>query len=92
MSKNQLTLPRRYRVKKGDEVEIIAGNDRGSRGKVLQVLRKKGRVIVEGCRMMKKHVRPTQDNPQGGVEEREGSIHVSNVKVVVSAESAKAKK
>ncbi len=69
-------------VHKGDNVEVIAGNFKGSTGKVLEVLSKKQRVIVEGVRMIKKHMRKSQDNPQGKIEEREGPIHISNVKVL----------
>ena len=69
-------------VHKGDNVEVIAGNFKGSSGKVLEVLSKKQRVIVEGVRMIKKHMRKSQDNPQGKIEEREGPIHISNVKVL----------
>ena len=69
-------------VKKDDTVLIICGNDKGRRGRVLRVLPEKDRVIVEGVRMMKKHTKPTQRDPQGGIVEREASIHVSNVMVV----------
>ena len=69
-------------VRKGDNVEVIAGNFKGSSGKVLEVRSAKQRVIVEGVRMIKKHMRKSQDNPQGKIEEREGPIHISNVKVL----------
>ena len=69
-------------VKKDDTVLIICGNDKGRRGRVLRVLPEKDRVIVEGARMMKKHTKPTQRDPQGGIVEREASIHISNVMVV----------
>lgn len=72
---------KRYKmhVRKGDEVVIIAGKDKGKRGKILQVLPKEGRVIVEGVNMIKRHTRPTQANPQGGIVEREAPLHSSNV-------------
>ena len=73
-------------VRKGDNVEVIAGNFRGSSGKVLQVLSKKQRVLIEGVRLIKKHMRKSQDNPQGKIAEREGPIHISNVKVLERAE------
>ena len=73
-------------VRKGDQVEIISGNHRGSTGKVLQVLARKQRVLVEGVRMIKRHLKKSQDNPQGKIAEREGPIHISNVKVVEKAE------
>ena len=70
------------KLRKGDEVLVIAGDDKGSRGKILQVLREKNRVLVEGINMSKKHERKTQDNPQGAIVEREAPIHYSNVKKV----------
>lgn len=84
-----------FHVKKGDQVHVISGNHLGSAGKVLQVLSKKQRVLVEGVRLIKKHVRKSQDNPQGAIVEREGPIHISNVKLVERSEkigkAAKAK-
>ena len=79
-------------VHKGDQVEVIAGNFRGSTGKVLDVLPKKQRVVIEGVRMIKRHLRKSQDNPQGKIAEREGPIHISNVKVVERGERAADKK
>ncbi len=67
------------RIVKGDEVLVIAGNDRGKTGKVLAVFPARQRVIVEGVNFIKRHTRPSQKNPQGGVVEREAPIHVSNV-------------
>lgn len=66
-------------VKKGDEVVVITGTERGKRGKVIEVLRAKQRVIVEGVKMIKKHMRKSQTHPNGVILEREGSIHLSNV-------------
>jgi large subunit ribosomal protein L24 len=66
-------------VKKGDEVVIIAGADKGKRGKIISVAGDKQRVIVEGARMIKKHMRKSQQYPQGQIVEREGSVHISNV-------------
>lgn len=73
-------------VRKGDQVEVIAGNYRGSSGKVLEVIARKERVLVEGVRMIKRHLKKSQDNPQGKIAEREGPIHISNVKVVERTE------
>ena len=70
---------RRFHVKKGDQVVVLAGTERGKRGKILAVLTKKQRVIVEGVKMIKKHTRKNQQHPQGAIIEREGSIHISNV-------------
>jgi large subunit ribosomal protein L24 len=66
-------------VKKGDEVVVLAGADKGKRGKIISVATKKQRVIVEGVRMIKRHTRKSQQNPQGAIIEREGSLHISNV-------------
>jgi large subunit ribosomal protein L24 len=66
-------------VKKGDEVVVLNGIEKGKHGKILRVLTGKQRVIVEGIKMIKKHTRKSQQHPQGAIIEREGSIHVSNV-------------
>jgi large subunit ribosomal protein L24 len=70
---------RRFHVKKNDEVVVIAGADKGKRGRIITVVGKKQRVIVEGAHMIKKHTRKSQQNPQGAIVEREGTIHISNV-------------
>lgn len=75
-----------FHVKKGDQVQVITGNHLGAAGKILAVLPKKQQVLIEGVRLIKKHVRKTQDNPQGAIVEREGPIHISNVKLVDSAQ------
>ena len=67
------------KLKKGDEVTVIAGDHKGSKGKILEVIRGNDRVLVEGVNLVKKHERKTQYNPQGSITEREASIHVSNV-------------
>ena len=85
-------------VKKGDQVEVISGNFRGSSGQILAVFPGKQRVLVEGVRIIKKHLRKSQDNPSGKIAEREGPIHISNVKLIergakpVKAPESKAKK
>jgi len=68
-------------VRKGDEVVVIAGKDLGKRGKVLHVDPQKGRVKVEKVNLVKKHVKPGQKHPQGGIIEKEGAIHLSNVQL-----------
>jgi large subunit ribosomal protein L24 len=70
---------RKFHVKKNDEVVIISGTEKGKRGRVLQVLRDKDRVIIEGAKMIKRHTRKSQSHPQGAIIEREGTIHISNV-------------
>jgi len=72
-------MPSRFHVKSGDEVVVITGKEKGKRGKIVSVLTKKSRVIVEGVNIQKKHLRKSQQNPNGSIVEREGSIHVSNV-------------
>ena len=83
-----------FHVKKGDEVVVISGTERGKRGRVLQVLPRKQRVLVEGAKMMKRHVKQRRDPnaPQGGIIEREGSIHISNVMKVADFDARAAKR
>jgi large subunit ribosomal protein L24 len=82
----------KFHVKKGDQVEVISGNFKGSSGKILQVLPRKHRVLVEGVRIIKKHLRKSQDNPSGKIAEREGPIHISNVKLLERGEKPAAEK
>ncbi len=69
-------------VRRGDTVAVLAGKERGKRGKVLRVIPEQGRVLVEHVNMIKRHQRPTQKLRQGGIIEREGFVHLSNVMVV----------
>ncbi|MBB5150195.1 MULTISPECIES: 50S ribosomal protein L24 [Ureibacillus] len=69
-------------VKKGDKVKVITGKDKGKEGIVLAAFPKKDRVIVEGVNIVKKHVKPNQLNPQGGIVSQEAPIHVSNVMLI----------
>lgn len=83
----------KFHVKKGDQVEVISGNFKGSTGKILEMLPRKQRILIEGVRIIKKHTKKSQDNPQGKIVEREGPIHISNVKLVERNEKpAKEKK
>jgi len=66
-------------VKKGDEVVVLAGKERGKRGKIISVSSKSSRAIVEGLHMIKRHTRKNQQNPQGAIVEREGTVHLSNL-------------
>jgi large subunit ribosomal protein L24 len=66
-------------VKKGDKVQVISGKDKGKQGVILNALPKNNRVIVEGVNIVKKHAKPSQANPQGGILDQEAAIHVSNV-------------
>ncbi len=81
-------MPRKYNkqkklhVKKGDEVLVIAGNDKGKRGRVLTVYNSKEKALIEGINMRTHHEKPTQENPQGGRLKREAPVHISNVMVI----------
>ena len=75
----------KFHVKKGDQVTVIAGKEKGKSGKIIAVLTEKQRVVVEGLQMFKKHTRKSQQNPNGAIIEREGSIHISNVKKAEAA-------
>lgn len=78
-----LTVERyRIHVKKGDMVEVIAGKHRGKRGKVLQVMPKHGKLVIEGVNIVKRHSKPTQKLPQGGIVQKEASVFSSRVKLV----------
>jgi large subunit ribosomal protein L24 len=70
------------KIKKGDVVEVVTGDDVGKRGRVLQVIPKEKRAIVEGVNFVYKHRRPTREDPQGGRIQREAAVHVSNLRVV----------
>lgn len=74
------------RIKKGDTVQVISGNERGKTGKVLMVSPKSNRVIVEGVNFVKRHTKPSQQNPQGGIVEKEAPIHISNVMLMVGGQ------
>ncbi len=69
----------KFHIKKNDQVVVISGSHKGKTGKVLEVLASKNRAVVEGVAMIKKHLKKSQENPQGKIAEREGSIHVSNL-------------
>ena len=70
----------KFKIKRGDLVEVITGDDKGKKAKVLRVLPKSSQVIVEGCKVAKKAVKPTEKNPKGGSVDKEMPIHISNVK------------
>ena len=78
-----------FHVKKGDTVSVISGNHKGASGKILAVLPKKQQVLVEGVRIIKKHTKKSQDNPNGSILEREGPIHISNVRLLEKVEPKK---
>jgi large subunit ribosomal protein L24 len=70
------------KIRKNDNVMVIAGNDKGRTGKVLKVFPKTSRLIIEGINLRKKHTKPTQRAPQGGIQEKEAPIHISNVMIL----------
>ena len=67
------------RIRKGDMVVVTSGKEKGKRGKVLRILTKTNRVVIERVAMVKRHTKPSQKSPQGGIVEKEGSVHISNV-------------
>ena len=75
-------MQKKLHIKKGDTVVVITGNDKGHKGRVLEVLRKSDRAIVEGVNLIKKHNKPDAKHPQGGIIEQEASVHISNLMVV----------
>jgi len=75
-------MAKKFKIKKGDDVLIIAGDDKGKTAKVLRVLTKQDAVIVEGCKLAKKAVKPSEENKDGGFQDKEMPIHISNVKKV----------
>jgi large subunit ribosomal protein L24 len=79
----------KFHVKKNDEVVVLSGTQQGKRGKVLEVLRDRHRVIIEGVNFIKKSSRKTQEQPQGGIVEREGALHISKVMLVADYDSRK---
>jgi len=79
----------KFHVRRGDTVQVIAGNHKGASGKILEIKAAKAQVIVEGVRMIKKHQRKSQQHPNGAIIEREGPIHISNVKLVEKADTDK---
>ncbi len=74
-------MQKKLHIKKGDNVVVIAGNDKGQKGRVLEIIRKTDRAIVEGVNMIKKHTKPNAENPQGGIVNKEAPIHISNLMI-----------
>jgi large subunit ribosomal protein L24 len=73
---------KKIRLKKGDVVVVVSGNDRGKKGKILSIDKKHGKIIVEGVHMIKKHMRPRKQGDQGGIIEKEAALHLSNIKLI----------
>ncbi|MBR9847172.1 50S ribosomal protein L24 [Psychroserpens sp. BH13MA-6] len=74
----------KFKIKSGDTVRVIAGDHKGTEGNVLKVLKDKNKAIVEGVNMVKKHTKPSAQNPQGGIVEKEAPIHMSNLSLLTS--------
>jgi large subunit ribosomal protein L24 len=81
----------KFHVKKNDVVVVISGTEKGKRGRIIEVLRAKQRVIVEGAKMIKRHTRKSQTHPQGAIVEREGTVHISNVMLAEQYDARRAK-
>ena len=77
------------KIRKGDTVQIMSGTDAGKVGRVIKVYLDRDRILVEGINIVKKHTRPSQDNPQGGIIEKESSIHVSNTLLIAGGKPTK---
>ena len=77
------------KIRKGDTVQIISGNEAGKSGRVIKIFPAKDKIVVEGLNMAKKHARPTQANPQGGIMEKEAAIHISNVMFIVGGKPSR---
>lgn len=82
----------RFHVKKNDEVVVIAGAEKGKRGRVIAVASRKQRVIVEGVQMIKRHMRKSQQYPNGQIVDREGTVHISNVMKAEEFDARQAKR
>ncbi|MCC5943801.1 MAG: 50S ribosomal protein L24 [Bernardetiaceae bacterium] len=82
MKAKKTRKPNKLHVKKGDQVLIIAGNYKGDVGEISKVIPEKNRAIVAGVNIVYKHVKPTAENPEGGVQEKEAPIHISNLMVI----------
>ena len=74
----------KIKIKSGDTVKVIAGDHKGSEGKVLKIIRDNNKAIVEGVNMIKKHMKPNAENPQGGIIEKEAPIHISNLSLLTA--------
>ena len=74
----------KIKIKTGDQVKVLSGDDKGSEGKVVKIFRSKNLAIVEGINMVKKHNKPSSQNPKGGISEQEAPIHISNLSLLTS--------
>ena len=82
MGKKQIDIPAKLKIRKGDLVAVIAGDSKGSQGKVLEIITDKNRALVEGANMVSKHTKPNAATPNGGIVKMEAAIHISNLMLV----------
>lgn len=82
-------MQKKLHIKVGDTVKVLSGESRGQEGKILSIDKKKDRAIVEGLNMIKRHTKPSATNPQGGIEDKEGTVHISNLMVVVNGQASR---
>jgi large subunit ribosomal protein L24 len=80
--KNSVQKSNKFHIRKGDTVKVLAGNDKGKTGKVLEIIPAKRRALVEGINMVTKHTKPSANNPNGGIQKMEAAIHLSNLMLV----------
>ena len=80
---------KKFKIKSGDTVKVLAGDHKGSEGKVLQIFKDKDRVLVEGVNMVSKHTKPSAANPQGGIVQKEAPLHISNVALIENGEAVR---
>ena len=85
-------MAQKFHVKRNDVVVVIAGSHKGKTGKILEVLPAKQRARIEGVAMMKRHLKKSQEHPQGSIAEREGSVHISNLMLQSTFDASKRKK
>jgi len=78
-------IQKKFHVRKGDTVKVIAGDDKGKTGKIMEVITAKSRAVVEGINMVTKHQKPSAAKPEGGIRKVEGTIHISNLMLVDSS-------
>ncbi len=82
-------MAQKFHIKKNDQVVVIAGSQQGKQGKVLEIRSTSQRAVVEGVAMIKRHLKKSQENPQGKIAEREGTVHVSNLMLLSRYEQSK---
>ncbi|MFL5728534.1 MAG: 50S ribosomal protein L24 [Cytophagaceae bacterium] len=84
-------IQKKFHVKKGDTVKVIAGDDRSKSGKILSIISAENKALVEGINIVTKHIKPTASKPNGGIEKREAPVHISNLMLVDSGSGTTAK-